>query len=570
MAISIKIKTRITSKILSVISLFFFAVVGVFCIFYIFSGYERLVNWYIGLHDCFYRRQDWQTMYFSPSVKAAGNYYCMAGLALSLAGLTYSIFRWRRPRQQEASPVLNLTTRDLLAMGIAILAALVAWVWGHGLVRASNDEVFSALNCAGIHPLQVASYYMLPNNHILFNLLNNVLFHPCSDKVATGRIISLACYLSLMPIVFVWLRSVVQKRWVALFAVIALAVQLPVWGFGFQARGYAMVTLAGWVTFVGLYYYFIREQKWWLYILTAASVVGYYTIPTFLYFHAAILVSGAVYQALSRRLDWSFWWSQVVVGGVVFLLYLPCVSFSGLAAITGNQYVAQGNDYSQLWGDAIPMINDYMDYCFSGVIGNSHIVDYFLFLLPLLLFVFYKNKVAVFIGIFYSIMWGVCLVLTLKMKLFPIDRALAVQFSVTLSAVIYTLWLITLSVTQRIKQGAPYQIMLILLLVGLTYNYLKKDREFVTHYLCHFTVNSWYDMLLDGLKTVPKNSSVSCSDESYYWKYLCKINGYRVEECVTGSSDYWIKADFEAMSPLMRDNYLPVDTTAFFIIYKRK
>jgi len=60
--------------------------------------------------------------------------------------------------------------------GVLMLGAGL-WAWGATQVPPAYDEVFSAVYCAGNESLLATwSYYILPNNHVLFNLLNGGLF----------------------------------------------------------------------------------------------------------------------------------------------------------------------------------------------------------------------------------------------------------------------------------------------------------------------------------------------------------------------------------------------------------
>jgi hypothetical protein len=559
----------IGGRVLPVVGLVCLVGVLGFCGFYMLSGYEHLVEWYRGLDDCFYRSEDWGRIFFTAHIKSRGNLYCMVAGVMAVVGCV-AIVRGMRRRREVQPLVISFDGYDLLCAGICVAVTVALWFWGKGLVAASNDEVFSALNCAGMHPFQTASYYMLPNNHLAFNVLNNLVFHWAGDKVETGRVISLVCYSSIIVVVFFWLKGLFENRWVALLVALTMALQFPTWGFGFQARGYELLTLAAWVAFISYFKYLLAPDKKWLGIHAAAIAVGYFCVPSFLYFHGAIVVFGFVWQVVNKKADWQFWKYQGIAVGVTFLLYLPALCFSGFKALTGNPYVVVDQTYKDLVGQAIPMFQNYMDYCFFSVITKNHEVDTVLFLLPVCLLFYRKNRIARLLGVFYVAMWGVCALLTVKMKLFPIDRALTAQFSITLALVVYAVYLLKTSFAKVIKlQWLPY-VLLPVFLVVLGVNYVEKGRVHVSHYLCHFTVNGWCELINSGVKTIPKGSAVAFSESAFYWYYLCKAQGYQVSKCLNGKEDYFIKSGIESFPvPGMAERYEPVGKAGDFIIYKR-
>ena len=250
MNITIKINKQgvFTGKIFPAAGLLFFVLVMGFCAFYVSTGYYHLVSWYTGLNNCFYRHGQWTTDFFSNKTKDAGNLFCIPAFIIALAGAWLMIRKlkagYKRPTEYLE---ISLRKADVAVAALLVLLSVVAWFWATTLAFPSNDEVFSAVNCAGLHPFQTVSYYMLPNNHLFYNFINNLLFHFVADKVASGRFLSLLFYLAIVLVTFSWLRGLLKSRWLAFLIVVALALQFPVWGFASQARGYELVTLASWL-----------------------------------------------------------------------------------------------------------------------------------------------------------------------------------------------------------------------------------------------------------------------------------------------------------------------------------
>ncbi len=549
--------------------LFFCVAAFCFCCFFMFSGYDHLVNWFRGFNECFYRYQSWTIDFFTPAIKSTGNVYCTFALIVTSLSMFYLIKRIRR--QGAFTPfAITIDTQNISLLSRCLLVATLFWIWGKSLVAPSNDEVFSAVYCAGMHPFQTVSYYMHPNNHMFFNLLNNVIFHSFSDKVLTGRFISLFCYWGVIIICYYWLASLLPKKWLAALLTITLALQFPMWGFSFQARGYELMAAAEWAAFISFFRYCFSGGKKWLYVFSVASVAGYFCMPTFLYLHCTILVFSFIYQVINRKVDRFFWECQFVTASAVFLLYLPCLCFSGLRSLTANQYVTGNNNFGELFGIIIPTFKNYLDYCFFRFIMKDNTVDFILFLLPLCLLFYKKNKTAIFLGWFFIATWASCIMLAFIMKIFPVDRALIWQFSFTLALSMYSVYLLISSLADQVHLPVLSIVVVPLLLVLVSVNFVIKGKTNAAFSLCHFEVNPWNLSIAEGITNIPIGSSVAFSDESFYWYYLCEKSGYNTSKCIKGNEDYYVKYYKDQFRDGMEVNYTTLKNLELFTIYKRK
>ena len=228
-----------------------------FCCFYLFSDYQTLADWYLRMNNCFYKHEQWKENFFTVKTKEQGNIFCLSALAISMLLQYHLIKRLKKPG---GLLKLQISKRNMFMAMLCILTGTAVWIWGYSLVHQGFDEVFSAVNCASLPPFQTLSYYMLPNNHILFNVLNGLLFHVARDKVFTGKLISLVCYWGIIIIVYAWLSVTIKNRLLVLIATMVISLQFPVWGFGFQARGYELYLLAEWASFLSLMQHFQENQ----------------------------------------------------------------------------------------------------------------------------------------------------------------------------------------------------------------------------------------------------------------------------------------------------------------------
>lgn len=300
--------------------------------------------------------------------------------------------------------------------------------------------------------------------------------------------------------------------------------------------------------------------------------MGYFSIPSFLYLHAAIAAYAVIRQWSERKVDLRYWWWQAIAVAVTFLLYLPALCFSGRVAITNNPWVQQNNTFTGAFANTVTILKEYADFCFCNIVKDVYIFDALLFCVPLCLFLFRKNRVAVMLGTFYSVMWAVCLVLAVVMRQLPIDRALSGQFSITFALVIYALYLSLDWLRSRIGMRWLPQVVLPVILVLFSINFVQKGKQQIVHYLVHFQVNGWYDFIGKGIRAnLPGNAAIAVSEESFYWYYLLDKYHYQVHKCRDGNEHYYIHMRLEQVPADVSINYERSGVSVGdFDIYKRK
>jgi len=102
--------------------------------------------------------------------------YCSIGAAIAVAVVLFLLKRIRTSWAKEKTITITGNADNVIPIILCCATAICLWIWGNKMAMPAYDEVFSAQNAAGIHPFQCVSYYMLPNNHLLFNLLNGLFF----------------------------------------------------------------------------------------------------------------------------------------------------------------------------------------------------------------------------------------------------------------------------------------------------------------------------------------------------------------------------------------------------------
>jgi hypothetical protein len=491
--------------------------------------------------------------------------YSIIGVALGLIGI------WIAAKKLRATGALYPKIvvphyLDFLCILFCIGVTIVLWLIGNRAAPPAYDEVFSAENIAGIHPFQAVSYYMLPNNHIFFNFLNGTIFHPFADKVATGRLLSLVAYSGVIVTLFLWLKGLIKNRLVAVIVSLALATQFPVWGFGFQARGYALYLLCEWGALIALFSYLQHRHASKLYVYALCCVAGYFCLPSFLYLHLSLVV----FMAFYHRKDRAFWRLQLFILATVFILYLPTFCFSGIDAIIKNKYVGPMNHYKttgEFMQWMFPVFGDFINNIYSGIkLGNTSL-GITLLLLPLAMLFAKRNSPTFMLALFYLVLWTLFLLMTIAMKRLPFERNLVFHYSYTLFCDLWVIYWITGLLIKDVRWAPPA---VAIAAAASGYHYIKTNNTSLKEGLYSYDVAAHYQSVNEGLKFIPAGSTVAFSDEGFYCCYLSRKQGCIVHKCPSGRETYFVKNREEQLPGVLSGKYVLASSFNDYEIYKHK
>lgn len=513
---------------------------------YLSAGYKALVLWYLGLFPCIYKHADWSTSFFTPAVKHAGNKYGLVGMVLAFILLIAAIRLFQRSKGFEFRICCRKV--DVWYLVGLFLFGLCIWLYGFFVSYPAYDEVFSAVNCAGMHPFQTASYYMLPNNHIFFNTLNSLLFHFAGNMVLTGRFISGAAFAILIPLLYYWLKSITKSPVYAAIFCAVLMLQFPVWAFSFQARGYSIYLICSWASFILLQRYLKTQRTQDLFFHGLSIVIGFWTVPSFLFWEVSLIVYAVFAMLHRRKIEWTLVKTHFIVGCSVFLAFLPILCFSGEAAILENHYVnAVKVPLAQYWPGFSKVFQSSIQYCFSGFVDAQNWTYIFLFYFPLLALFFVRKTRAGGIVAFSVIVWLVLAGMTLQMQRFPFMRNLTAHCSVTLAAVLLAGHSLLHQVGKR-RMIALKTAAITLFCLGMAVHFIRFNRDHIHDSIYFYDVKSRFISLHNAVLKLPENARVGLSDEGFYWEFLCKQRGLKASMCMDSMTHY-IKIENEEKLP---------------------
>lgn len=489
---------------------------------FLVSSHENCLQWYLNLNPHFYKSEHWKTEVFTPAFKATGNTTALLLMAATLLG-AYCL--WQMPAVRDTSPSNKSSHSISRTAGVYSLIALTGLVLAFAMHRQcayANDEVFSAVHFAGLHPFQTVSQYPLPNNHLLFNLMNTVLSWLFDNPLMSGRMLSAVMYASGLMALYHFISRFKTGLFMKFAILAALALQFSFWGFSAQARGYQLVFLCSISALSSLTAYCFEGKTNAISGLTISLVAGMFCMPSFLYWGLGIGIAGILWMVQNKCPDRLFITAIIGSACTVLVLYGPLLLFTGLKAITDNPYTRSATGSV---GTFIPVLLLQRPY-FEGLLqewtglGASPAMQGIVLLIPALLVCLrgpksQERRLMILMACLFAA-FATC---TLALRNLPFYRNLGPYGLFVLAS-----FMLCVNSLIQNKAGRMMYIFLLLMYAGFQ---LYKYPEKVQSALYYHDVRAQYKDMAQAAKMLDKNHTIYLNEEAYYWWHVLQKAGFR-------------------------------------------
>jgi len=218
-----------------------------------------------------------------------------------------------------------------------LIIPFLASVYYAVILPVSYDEAYTYIYMVSKPFYISALFYQVPNNHILYSLSANLTEHiPFLSVLLCLRLPSIIFSFMASLVGFSFVKKYYGKRMamfvIALFPVLFMSVY-----YSCMARGYSLQVL---LFIIVLYSAFNileknRKKDWMFFIV--GSVLGFYTIPSFLYpfitINTIILILNI--SLIKKLIAYNF-----ITLLLTLLLYTPVIIFNGIKALVNNKFVS--------------------------------------------------------------------------------------------------------------------------------------------------------------------------------------------------------------------------------------
>ena len=410
-------------------------------------------------------------------------------------------------------------------------------------------------------------FYPYPNNHVFFNYFYLLSSHLFDHVLLAARLPSFIFYHLLLLLIFFGILRYCKSTKAAFASVLLCMFLFPSSVYAMQGRGYILFS---WLMLLAVFSLLLAlEQRKWqneaLTVFVLTSALGAFTIPVFLLpFISMLLFAGG--KILLRR-DWLMLKKGIVsvlmVGLLVSFCYLPIFIFSGLGAITANQFVLPSQVHN-FYTDVAPLVVAEMLSYLASTPTKGWVVWFIFGILGLRMF--FKAEVRVVNWLVLAGLTGLTIILHgLSMRVFMYER--------TATYAVYMLYpaiaLILVYHVEELLSGKIKKAVYIMAIVALpVFSYFQYQHN---TYEWSLVPNRHHEILRKySLAAVEHNWAVFF--EGKYWciefgyllyLYQCEITGAQPNLADVATEADLMMADHSNVSPdmLEREGLLPISET---------
>ena len=199
------------------------------------------------------------------------------------------------------------------------------------------DEASTYLDYASKNISSIASNYEEPNNHVFFSIIAHLFQFIPIDHLISLRIPNLLIGIFTSAFLYLFVRSLHGHKG-AVLAHLFFTFSYFFTYYSVFARGYMIIILMGLICFYCVLQLAKDFNKKYILIYLICSIIGFYTIPIFLYVSTSLVLFQFILFKNEASKLFLLLKYHLVIGVVTFLLYLPIIYFNGLDSIINNQW----------------------------------------------------------------------------------------------------------------------------------------------------------------------------------------------------------------------------------------
>ncbi|MEM6966526.1 MAG: glycosyltransferase family 39 protein [Bacteroidota bacterium] len=265
---------------------------------------------------------------------------------------------------------------------VAIAIALFFIQKDHLRLDFWNDEIYTLKNFVFVPISTTLTDYHIPNNHIFFNLLNNIFLkligihhlHDLMENPILVRILPFTYALMTLWLVYFFGKKFFSLS-VGILSVIILLTSVGFFNFGLQVRGYSLSMLLLMTMIYGSASYIRADKNKYLYLTAVAACLAFFTVPINIYpilGTATFFFFASVFFKYKKQHRTSIKYFKVDValglGSLLgFIFYLP-----NFEAVFFNEYVISQHAFnSKVFEEFIPGF-------WKGYLNKRYLLTYLL------------------------------------------------------------------------------------------------------------------------------------------------------------------------------------------------
>jgi hypothetical protein len=311
-----------------------------------------------------------------------------------------------------------LGNNEKIGFGVFLLTLIIQRLWLSYNTDVIYDEAWTYLAFTSKNPFLAACFYPTSNNHILFSHLTQITKILPFDILTNLRLAALFSNILAISTFFFCLRKFVSP--ISAWCVSLLfAFSFPLVYYGFVARGYSLILLFFTVGFFSLLQILqnSNNKKVWYYLMLS-SVLGFYTIPIYLYPFVSLFGFALLFFIIIKNTHGIFKTIQfgVITCILTLIFYLPVFVVSGIKSVTSNKFV-QSLSYDKIFEGIGMHLTNTITFFTGSNFGYLALIAAGLLLIPM-----FKNPmVRKYIYLCFFLIISVPIIIFIH-KVLPVER----------------------------------------------------------------------------------------------------------------------------------------------------
>jgi hypothetical protein len=207
------------------------------------------------------------------------------------------------------------------------------------------------------------SKYYEPNNHVFFSLIVTLFQKLPVDPLIAMRIPNILIGTVSIGILYYYLKNKYSTS-TTLICIVLFSFSYTVLFYSIFARGYLTIIICTLTTFVLLEKIEKNTKNKYFILLGTITTIGFFTIPIYLYVTVTFVIISLLRFKKKVFILKRLFWTYLVTGFSVVLLYLPIILTNGLDVLIKNKYNTQKSSneimefltnswigfYDKIWG----------------------------------------------------------------------------------------------------------------------------------------------------------------------------------------------------------------------------
>lgn len=379
---------------------------------------------------------------------------------------------------------------------LILLIPLLSSLYYAVSLPVSYDEAYTYLYLVSKPFYISALFYPSPNNHILYSLSANLTeYIPFASVLFCLRLPSILFSFLTSLVGFSFVKRFFGKK-LAIFVVALFPVLFMSIYYSYMARGYSLMVLLFIIVLFSVYNILERNRKkdWMFFVI--GSVLGFYTIPSFLYpfitLNIILLLSNI--KLIKRQIIYN-----LIATVSILILYTPVMILNGLGALANNRFVTPDK---MTRFEVLQTLPSFLYQSLEEISGIPGFIVLLICLFSLFMFILNKDKKNIMLWVVF--MSSPFFLLGIH-NVIPFPRTFVYYGFIIV-------FLFSISISKYLNKIGANQLLIIVLLIQvmgiLNFNYKIKEYE-----LFNFESKNMSDLILDDKST-------------YYMDYdaLCTIN----------------------------------------------